>query len=171
MKLDVSTAIRFPGEAYPFSGRQAIAPVDVLGDSVVFDDAQVQGTFEAMEDGSIVVEGSIECVCHAHCANCLADTEQTILTDFRETVVRNGDPDDDDVFSYTGYQVDLEKLVMSCAVLALPMRFLCREDCTGIVLEGQTDSHVCLCQEADGVKTQRPFAALQQLLAEKSDEK
>lgn len=170
MKLDVSTAIRMPGHEYAFSGQQAIAPVDICGEEVRFDDAEVKGTFQALDDGSVTVDGSIATVAHARCANCLAPAAEKVVNAFRETFVRNGDPEDDEIFSFTGHEVDLEKLVMSYAVLALPMRFLCREGCEGMVAYAETDPHVCLCQEEDELHTQRPFAALQQLLDQKSGE-
>ncbi len=168
MKLDVTTAIRTPGQEYAFDGQQAIAPMDVSGDSVTFDDACVKGTFQALDDGSVTVDGSVCAVAHGRCANCLSPASVRVENSFRETFVRNGDPEDDEIFSYTGCMVDLEKLVMSYVVLALPMRFLCREDCPGLAHDVEKDPDVCLCQEGDDVHTQRPFAALQLLLEEKN---
>lgn len=169
MKLDVSTALRTPGQEYAFAERQAIAAVDIGGDSVTFDECEVKGVFQALDDGSVTVDGSISTVAHAPCANCLAPASAPVKADFRETFVRGGDPEDDEIFAYDGYLVDLEKLVMSYAVLSLPMRFLCREDCEGMAAWAGPDDDVCLCQEEE-LRTQRPFAALQQLLDEKSGE-
>lgn len=168
MKLDVSTAIRTPGQEYAFQGQQAIAPVDIYGDIVSFDDAEVKGIFQAMEDGSVTVDGTIRTVAHARCANCLAPASAIVENSFRETFIHNGDPEDDEQYAYGGCLVDLEKLATDFTVLALPMRFLCREDCAGMTAYADADPDVCLCQSEDELHTQRPFAALQQLLDEKS---
>ena len=56
-----------------------------------------------------------------------------------------------------GYEVSLDKLVMSYAVMALPIRFLCREDCPGFEYRDPDAVH-------DEPGIQYPFAGLQQLL-------
>lgn len=170
MKLDVSTAIRTPGQEYAFQGQQAIAPVEIYGDIVSFDDAEVKGIFQAMEDGSVTVDGTIRTVAHTRCANCLAPASAAVENSFRETFVHNGDPQDDEIFAYTGCLVDLTKLVSDYTVLALPMRFLCRDDCEGMTAYADADPDVCLCRSEEELHTQRPFAALQQLLDEKSSQ-
>lgn len=167
MKLNVSTAIRTPGQTYAFSERQAIAPMEIGGDTVTFDDIEVKGTFEALDDGTINVEGSLKTVAHAPCANCLAPASAIVENIFRESFIRGGDPEDDEIFVYDGYLVDLDKLIMSYTVLAMPMRFLCEGGCSGMADWVKSDDQVCLCQEEE-LHVQHPFAALQQLLDEKS---
>lgn len=162
MKLNVSEALRNPGQEYPFHGEQTIAPVEIGGDTVTFDAAELSGTYFAADDGSVSVDGSLKTVAHAHCANCLEPASATVEASFRETFLRNGNPDDDEIFVYEGYQVDLDKLAMSYAVLALPMRFLCREDCPGFDAQNGADNDFNLCQKE--LPGQHPFAALQQLL-------
>ena len=166
MKLDVTQAIRSPGTEYAFSGRQAMAPQEIGGDTIRMEDAVVQGVFFAAEDGSITVDGSLSTVAHAHCANCLAPAQADIRADFRETFIFGGDPEDDEIFAYSASTIDLEKLCMSYAVMSLPMRFLCREDCSGPAGLNDADVNLRLCQKE--LPGQHPFAALQQLLAEKA---
>ena len=96
-------------------------------------------------------------VAHAPCANCLADASAEIENEFDEIFRRNGDMEDDEIFAYEGHEITLDKLVMSYAVMALPIRFLCREDCPGFEY-----------RDPDAVPNepgiQFPFAGLQQLL-------
>lgn len=168
MKLDVSDAIRYPGTEYKFAVEQAIAPQDIIGENVTYDDARLEGTFVATDEGHVTVDVRITTVAHARCANCLAPASAQIETSCRETFLRDGDPEDDEEFAFTGYQIDLEKLTMSYAVMATPMRFLCKEDCPGLVEYAGPDQDVCLCQKE--LPGQHPFAALQQLLAENAGE-
>ena len=166
MKLDVLHVLRSPGTEYAFSAEQAMAPQTIGGMEVTLDPVQLTGVMMAGDDGSVTLDGKLTTVAHTSCANCLAPASGTIEGEFRETFIFEGDPEDDESFAYTGSALDLEKLTLTYVLLNMPMRFLCREDC---VFEYEdTDGDVMmLCQ--DDLNVQRPFAALQQLLVEKSD--
>ena len=169
MKLDVSVALKNPGQAYPFQGEQTIAPIDVYGDEVTFDPAVVKGAYTAVEDGSVTVEGQLTTVAHAPCAKCLEPASAEIQASFRETFLRDGDPEDDEIFAYAGSVIGFEKLAMSYAVLNMPMRFLCSEACEGFDEYTGADTET----EQKEMQSTHPFAALQQLLdsgAVKEDE-
>ena len=160
MKLDVSDALAHPGQEYRFSGTQAIADQEIAGDIVRMDECLVEGTFLADEEGNIAVRGKLQTTAHAPCANCLGDAHADIQNEFDEVFRRGGDPEDDEIFSYDGHEVFLSKLVMSYAVMALPIRFLCREDCQGFAYSDPDDD-----PGEPGV--QYPFAGLRQLLDNK----
>ena len=169
MKLDVSIALKNPGQPYPFRGEQTIAAIDVYGEEISFDPAALEGAYMAQEDGSVTVEGKLSTVAHARCANCLEPASADIQADFRETFLRDGDPDDDEIFAYAGSVVGFEKLAMSYAVLNMPMRFLCGEACEGMAEYSGEDNS----SEQKEMQSTHPFAALQQLLdsgAVKDDE-
>ncbi|MGN0778373.1 MAG: YceD family protein [Aristaeellaceae bacterium] len=165
MKLNATLALKNPGQEYPFEGEQTIAPQEISGDTITFDPAQLKGVYSATEGGSVTVTGSLVTTAHGSCAKCLEPASVQIEAEFQETFQRDGDPEDDEIFAYEGYILDFEKLAMSYALFNLPMRMLCREDCPGLLVS--PDDDVCLCQKE--AHTQRPFAALQQLLTEKSN--
>lgn len=165
MKLNVTQALKNPGQEYPFEGEQTMASQTVSGEEITFDPVALRGVYSATEDGSVTVEGSLSTVAHGQCANCLEPASVSIEADYRETFQRNGDPEDDEIFAYEGYTLDFGKLALSYTLLSLPMRMLCREDCA--LLKDDSGDDVCLCQKE--APTQRPFAALQQLLTEKSN--
>ena len=157
MKLDVSNALAHPGQEYPFSGLQAIADQEIGGDTVRIDECAVEGTFLSDEEGNISVKGKLSTIAHAPCANCLEDAAAEIENEFDEVFRRGGDPENDEIFAYEGHEVPMGKLVMSYAVMALPIRFLCREDCPGFEYRDPDVAPV-----EPGI--QYPFAGLQQLL-------
>ena len=175
MKLDVLQALRNPGTEYAFSVEQELAPQDVNGSEVTFDVVTLAGKLVAVEDGSVTVEGKLSTVAHSQCAKCLAPAISQVEGDFRETFIHGGDPEDDESFAYNGSALDLDKLTLFYVMFNLPMRFLCKEDCPGlghfagadVTISMGDDESTTLCQ--DELNVQRPFAALQQLLAEKSD--
>ncbi|MBQ2930121.1 MAG: DUF177 domain-containing protein [Clostridia bacterium] len=175
MKLDVLQALRNPGTEYAFSAEQELAPQDVGGSEVSFDAVKLTGKLVAGEDGSVTVEGKLSTVAHAQCAKCLAPAISEVEGEFRETFIHGGDPEDDESFAYNGSALELDKLTLFYVMFNLPMRFLCKEDCpgldhyagAGVTISTDEDMTTTLCQ--DELNVQRPFAALQQLLAEKSD--
>ena len=146
-----------------------MAPVEVLGESVTLDDVEVKGTFQTMEDGSVTVDGTLTTTAHARCANCLAPAQARVTGGFRETFIRGGDPEDDEIFVYDGYLVDLDRLILTYLMLNMPMRFVCREDCEGMAAYVDADRDVSLYRDGELPDTQRPFAGLQQLLEQRSD--
>lgn len=183
MKLGILHALRNPGTEYAFSVEQTMAPQDILGDEVTFDPVRLEGKLVASEDGHVMVEGTLRTIAHARCARCLQAASSEVTGEFRETFLHGGDPEDDEIFVYEGGSLDFERLTLTYLLLNLPMRFLCRENCPGLAQyagpKTQIDKSETLCQDEAGSlddvwlglqgKTQRPFAALQQLLAEKSD--
>ena len=169
MKLDVTQALRSPGEEFAFQVEQAIAPQEVSGETVTFDPALMKGVYSATEDGSVTLEGTLATVAHAQCAKCLSPAQASVGADFRETFYHDGQPESDDRFVYEGSAVELERLAMFTAMLELPMRFLCREDCPGLGEFAGQDVYTRSSQEE--LPGQHPFAALQQLLTEKAEQK
>ena len=175
MKLDVLQALRNPGTEYAFSAEQELAPQDVSGTEVTFDAVKLAGKLVAGEDGSVTVEGKLSTVAHSQCAKCLAPAISEVEGEFRETFIHGGDPEDDESFAYNGGAIEFDKLTLFYVMFNLPMRFLCKEDCPGlgmyagadVTISTGDDETTSLCQ--DELNVQRPFAALQQLLAEKSD--
>ena len=175
MKLDVLHALRNPGTEYVFSVEQELPPQDVSGSEVTFDVVKLNGKLVAGEDGSVTVEGKLSTVAHSQCAKCLAPAISDVEGEFRETFIHGGDPEDDESFAYNGGAIEFDKLTLFYVMFNLPMRFLCKEDCEGlsmylgadVTISTGDDETTSLCQ--DELNVQRPFAALQQLLAEKSD--
>jgi len=157
MKLDVAEALAHPGQEYRFSGSQAIADQEIGGDIVHLDEVAVEGRLMADDEGQISVQGRLRTMAHAPCANCLEMAQAPVENSFDEVFIRNGDPEDDEIFAYEGHEIDLDRLVMSYAVMALPIRFLCREDCPGLAYE---DPDVVPAEPG----IQYPFAGLRQLL-------
>lgn len=162
MLLDITRALQTPGAEFPFVVSQEVAPQDILGEEVVFETAALTGFFSGVGE-SIYVHGRLSTVAHARCANCLAPAQAPIEVQFSESFMHGEDPEDPDRFTYEGSKIDFTDLATSLAVLALPMRFLCRENCEALCGTCGKDKDHCTCQKELPAK-QHPFAALQQLL-------
>lgn len=88
----------------------------------------------------IVVEGDLRGSVHGTCARCLDDYTFPLEFPFRVVLtprnagVDSGELDEEDlgIGFYEGEEIDVTALVHEQAILALPTRPLCREDCLGL---------------------------------------
>jgi uncharacterized protein len=162
MKLDVTQALLRPGDVFPFEAKVSISPQDVDSDQISFDDVLLAGSVTAM-DGIVQLKGTLHTTAHASCAMCLGDVDHPMDLKFRESFRKDAVETEDEVFRYEGSEVLLDQMTLTLLMLNLPMRFLCREDCTGgEALKPYQKKSKSSCQE----DTQRPFEALKRLLEE-----
>lgn len=171
MLLDVSRALREKGTEFPFTHTEEIPPQHILGDTVTFDSPVLMEGIYSMGEKKLRIAGTLRTTVHAHCANCLADVTEKLIVPFDEVfkhVTRyemqlSDDCPVEDNWQFDGYQVDLSQIALTLAVLALPIRFLCREDCDGYKQElKRFQQQANACREE--LTQEHPFAALQQLL-------
>lgn len=166
MRIDVSAALKNPGQAYPFSGRVVLAPMQVLDDPVSFEDVRVEGVCVGAGE-SASVEGKISASVHTRCARCLCPVEEPIEAAVHEIFTKEPDPQDPDQRPLDGHEIDLSDIVRDALLLELPLRFLCSADCKGLcpVCGVNMNNERCTCQE-EGLTRPNPFSALSELLTE-----
>lgn len=163
MELDVTKALFAPGTEFPFTVTETVPPQDVTGETVTFDPALFVGVFSA-QDGAVRLAGEMTTTAHALCALCMEPADIPLTIHFDETFRKDANELEDEAFRYEGSKVPLNQLALTLIMLNLPMRFLCRKDCTGskayqaLMQENSKGS----CEEEP--PTQRPFEALQRLL-------
>ena len=170
MLLDISRALRAPGEEFPFLHRDEIPPQDILGETVEFSQVLMTGRFSLTGD-SLRLCGALSAVAHGHCAGCLKPVDYQVNVPFDEVFTRVTRytqqaeiPGEEDGWLYEGSKVELSQLILTLAVLDLPMRFVCGPDCPVLGHmpsdEDSPTTHACQKDMPD----QHPFSALQQLL-------
>ena len=169
--LDVSRALSAPGEEIPFLHRDEIPPQEVFGETVTFSDVLLTGHY-AMVGESLHLTGNLTATAHGHCAGCLKPVDYPVEVPFDEIFAhlekypRPGEeaPEgEDERLVFENHSVELGHLALTLAVLELPMRFTCGEDCPALSAlqpDDSQDSHACQKDMPD----QHPFSALQQLL-------
>jgi len=108
--------------------------------------------------GEIRVRGSLSVTMEAACDRCLEPAFCQVDKDFdlfyqpAGEFVKGGEDEIEEVESevayYEGDRLDLNDILREVVLLALPMRFTCREDCKGICPQcGQNRNQaVCDCQ-------------------------
>lgn len=166
MRLDVSKALRAPGASFPFQVTGEIPPQDILGETVVFSGVSLEGVYTAAEE-IVSCRGTLHAEATARCARCLSPAKVAIDAPFDEIFERAVTPKDPDHFSFEGSALDLFPLALTVAVLALPIRFLCREGCAGEALQAPQVSDPRACPpDAPAEKSDaNPFEALQHMFS------
>ena len=170
MLLDISRALRAPGEEIPFLHRDAIPPQEIFGETVAFSDVTLSGFLTSVED-HLRIWGTLHAVAHGHCAGCLQPVDYPVEVPFDETFIRvtarNPRPEEEspeeEEWYYEGSKVELSHLALTLALLDLPIRFECGDSCpgfAGLPEEETQTTHACQKDLPD----QHPFSALQQLL-------
>lgn len=160
MLLDVSRALRTPGEYFPFVHHETIPPQDIYGEQVTFDEPVVlEGRF-SMSGNDLTLEGELSATAHSRCCNCLEPAQVNLKVPFREVFTKvdrfSEDAEDDpDRLVFSGSKVELDHLTLTLAVLELPIRILCRPDCEGYK---QMAPQYAVPQKAN------PFSVLQDLI-------
>ena len=160
MQLDVSRAMRSPDEKFPFIHHERIAPQDIYGEEVTFDEPVVlEGRF-CMSGSELTLDGTLTATAHSRCCNCLGPAQVNLSVPFREVFTRLDrmpeDIDDDpDRWTFAGSKVELAHLALTLAVLELPIRILCKPDCEG---------YKQMAPQYTTPQKSNPFSVLQNLL-------
>ena len=160
MLLDVSRALRNPGEVFPFEHHERIVPQDISGEQVTFDEpVLLEGRF-SMSGNDLTLEGVLTATAHSRCCNCLGPAQVSLKVPFREVFTRmdrgwENPEDDPDRWVFSGSKVELEHLALTLALLELPIRILCKPDCEGYK---QMAPQYAVSQKNN------PFSVLQDLL-------
>lgn len=165
--LNVSAALKNPGQAYPLDLTFSFDPVEIMGDEVRFSPVRFQGEYMSAKD-EVSLSGTVTASAHSRCANCLADVTVGITAQLDAQFARGGDGEDQ--YPLEGYEIDPAPAVREAVLLELPIRFLCREDCKGIcpVCGKNRNTDLCTCHE--GSVKPNPFSALSSLLYDQNNE-
>ena len=165
--LNVSKALKNPGQAFPLQMTFDFEPMEIMGDEVELTEAAFDGEYMSASD-EINVTGDASAKAHSRCAKCLSPVVVNIHADMEAEFAKGGDGEDK--YPIEGYEIDLAPAVQEALLLELPIRFLCRKDCKGLcpVCGKNRNTDLCTCQE--GVSKPNPFSALSSLLSDQNNE-
>jgi uncharacterized protein len=178
MALPVLHLIEIPLEGLSLS-------CDVQVDDLALgpEDVRIPGglalSLNAVKAGAVVhVTGTLSGTARRQCVRCLKEYDDALWipvvgeyhsdTDLkgkpagRESSEKSGEETDDDVYVYTGEEIELGGMLREHVILSAPMQPLCREDCRGLCPVCGQDLNVlrCDCREE---QIQSPFAVLKKL--------
>lgn len=161
--LNVTEALKNPGQGYPFSAELELEDMVVLDDPVHFESVHVEGTVLGTGE-SINAVATAEAVISTRCSKCLEPMQLNLKAELDVHFMRMPDPEDPDLYAYDASTIDLTDPVRDALTLEMPMRFLCREDCKGLCPHcgANLNEVTCTCQE--GGEVANPFAALKAMV-------
>ena len=161
--LNVTEALKNPGQGYPFTAEFPLEDMVVLDDPVRFESVRVEGTVLGTGD-AINVLAEAEAVISTRCSNCLEPMQLNLKAELDVHYMRMPDPEDPDLYAYDASTIDLTDPVRDALTLEMPLRFLCREDCKGLCPHcgANLNKTTCTCQE--GGEVTNPFAALKAMV-------
>lgn len=167
MLLDISGALSNPGRIYPVDASVEVGPEIVLDDPVSFFDVRLVGELHGSGQ-SVSIRGEVTATIASRCANCLKDISFPVSAEVDEIFVRQEDAEGEDQYLLSGSRLNPHDMIREALLLALPMRYLCSEDCRGLCpgCGANLNDTLCTCQE--GGARRNPFAALSELF--KDDE-
>ena len=161
--LDVSAALKNPGQGYAFEASPEVEEMEVLGDLVRFENIVASGEFTGAEE-RVSIRGEVSAAVSSRCAKCLAPVTIELRAELNAVYVRQSDPDDPDIYLFEGSKLDLTDAARDALLLELPYRFLCSEDCKGLCPHCGANLNLgaCTCQE--GLNVANPFSALKAIV-------
>ena len=158
--LDVSRALKNPGQSYSFETSLALEPMEVLSDPVQFTDIRVKGEYLCPGDNRVSVKAEAVSTAETRCSRCLEPVSLPVKATVDAVFDRQPDPEDPDLYSFEASTIELTDAVRDALLLELPLRILCKPDCRGLcpVCGINLNKGTCTCQE--GAEVTNPFSAL-----------
>lgn len=150
MKIDISSILKASEGSLNVEFEETIDNKGMqFADVEIKDPVRFKGVF--VNDGeSVKLEGVLGFSFSVDCCRCLSgfdsEMEVTIKEDFVDV-----DKAKEDVYTYQGKIVDLDKVFVDNILLNLPSRHVCKEDCKGLcaICGGDLNKVSCNCTKED----------------------
>lgn len=124
---------------------------------------EVEASFDyAYMSGKLILKGKAKAVTIQQCDRCLTEVDVKTNLDFNEVLYKeSGSEDEDEVYTYTGEKIYLDKMILEGIVLGLPTKILCKEDCKGLCPICGTDLNKTSCDcKNEEIDESNPFSKL-----------
>ena len=158
--MDVSRALKNPGQSFPFEESLELEPMEVLSDPVTFRDIRVKGEYLCAGNDRISLKAEAASTADTRCSRCLEPVTIPVTAQIDAAFDRQSDPDDPDLYSFEAPTIELTDAVRDALLLELPLQVFCSPDCKGLcpVCGINLNKGTCTCQE--GAEVVNPFSAL-----------
>lgn len=151
MHLDISRALKAPGQPMPFELAEQFEPISVAGEDLRFTKPVTVSGKATYTGEDFFLSGSVHAEYTATCCRCLRDVPSELTIDFTEEFAKEADENHPDRYLYQGEILDLGQMAGDLISLNAPMRHLCSEDCLGLcpVCGVDRNTNTCDCSQAD----------------------
>lgn len=136
MVFELESVFNTEGLRVPFDYELSLAHVEVSGDRPIKNPVRVSGAVENRA-GVVTLNGVAEFSYVSLCDRCAELTERRFVVELSHTLVQKLDNGENDEFTVIpNMRLQLDELAEEDVNLALPTKFLCKEDCKGLC-------HIC----------------------------
>ena len=165
MIIDISKKDNQVGESFDISFSEELTNFEYGGTTYAFAEPVNFDGIYLVEEHGVGVIGKLSAVIRTNCSRCLKDTTVSLNINFNEAFRR--ETDEEDAYSFKGYQVDIDKAVMDNITLNMPLYVYCDPDCKGLCPHcgKNLNEGSCNC-EIDNRKTSGPFSQLNGMFSE-----
>ena len=150
MLIDVSSILKEIGGRIAVSGEIGIEDTDFLGESFHFKSLTVDGDF--INTGkSLIFKAHAKGLVEVSCARCRKPVVEEIEYDIEETFIQGYEGDDEDVYVFTGHEIDIDEVVYNNFFMNASGKYLCSEDCKGLCPKCGANLNLgdCGCKDDD----------------------
>lgn len=139
MKLNLEKALKEEGKI--FTDIVEGMPAGAENYDIVFaSPAKVDISFSC-SDGKVLTKGTIFALADAFCDRCLDPMQIPFEIPFDEVFVRVSE--DGEQYTFSGNEIDLDRMVLEAVSMEMPIVKLCKEDCKGLCPEcGANRNHM-----------------------------
>ena len=126
----------------------------------VVNPAQFEGECLCIGEGVYLISGTLTFMIRGACARCTQPVQERLVVPFEERFARDASTEEE-IYPFTGNEIDLQESLEEAAFMALPLRLLCKEDCKGLCPQCGADLNEgdCGCVQ----ETSNPFSILKKL--------
>lgn len=145
MRLDISKALKAPGQPLEFELSEPFDPICVAGEELRFTQPIVVTGNAVFTGENFALCGNIKAEYIGTCCRCLKDVPSAMELTFTEEFAKTEDENHPDRYLYRGEQLDLGQMVNDLVSLNAPMRHLCSDSCLGLCPVCGADRNLTEC--------------------------
>ncbi len=138
MKVNIGSILEIRGDTISFEGLQEVEISDPELELKIIEPVVVRGTV-TNTGKDFLVQAVLSFKYQVNCGRCLEKYGASGEVKVQEAYINKSTLDlydeslkDDPVFTFTGDVVDLQECIQEQVFLALPMSFVCRDECKGL---------------------------------------
>lgn len=165
MELNVSAALKQPGESFSARVEQAFAPEQYGGRQILFQSPVSLDFMYSFDGKAFMLSGQLQCTLSSFCAKCNDMFSEELRIPFTERFVKGTVANEEDSYAFDGDTLELSQMAMDNLFLWLPMRSVCKEECKGLcpVCGINLNKAQCDCMKEYSLE-KTPLSALGKLL-------
>ena len=131
MKVDVSDIISVNGASTKLDFQEAPPEREPVKGYTLGEDLSFAGTLTNV-DGILHLDGRLKVAYDGVCYRCLGPVKGMLDLKINENFITGDDAEQNDMYKYKGYVLDISKALGDNIILNLPMKLLCSADCKGL---------------------------------------